>query len=282
MDQLPCADMGLREGEPFYVGSIAIWPLFTPGHTATHHCYRVEDGAHTLLFSGDALLIDACGRTDFQGGNAAALYRSIHEKLFVLADEIGAPLGAALGAKLPTTLLLSGFAVLMLLVAARLWRQAVRQPAETVVVRAGESAPDARAGAACRMTPAEGLLLTSRCTLVLGFSGFATGLLSGLFGVGGGFLIVPMLVLAASLPMHRAVATSLLVIAIISAAGTASHLVAGHTLNLKVTGLFVVGGLAGMALGATLSRRLAGPLLQKLFASAMIAVALFMLARMGL
>lgn len=202
--------------------------------------------------------------------------------LFGVAGLIGAPLGAALGAKLPTTLLLSGFAVLMLLVAARLWRQAVRQPAETGVVRAGGSAPDAKAGAACRMTPAEGLLLTSRCTLVLGFSGFATGLLSGLFGVGGGFLIVPMLVLAASLPMHRAVATSLLVIAIISAAGTASHLVAGQALNLKVTGLFVVGGLAGMALGAILSRRLAGPQLQKLFASAMIAVALFMLGRMGL
>lgn len=87
MDQLPCADIGLREGEPFSIGSITIWPLFTPGHTATHHCYRVEDGAHTLLFSGDALLIDACGRTDFQGGDAAALYHSIHEKLFVLADE---------------------------------------------------------------------------------------------------------------------------------------------------------------------------------------------------
>lgn len=202
--------------------------------------------------------------------------------LFGVAGLVGAPLGTVLGAKLPTTWLLSGFAVLMLLVAARLWRQAVRQPTETTVVRAGEGTPDTMVGVACRITPAEGLLLTSRCALMLAFSGFTTGLLSGLFGVGGGFLIVPALVLAVSLPMHRAVATSLLVIAIISTAGTVSHLVAGQSLDLKVTGLFVVGGLAGMGLGAKLSRRLAGPLLQKLFASAMIAVALFMLGHMGL
>ena len=80
MDRLPCADIGLREGEPLRIGSIELWPLFTPGHTASHHCYRVNDGTHVLLFSGDTLLIDACGRTDFQGGDAAALYRSIHDK----------------------------------------------------------------------------------------------------------------------------------------------------------------------------------------------------------
>jgi hypothetical protein len=68
-------------------------------------------------------------------------------------------------------------------------------------------------------------------------------LLSGLFGVGGGFLIVPALVLVASLPMHRAVATSLLIIAIISAAGSASYLLAGRPLALEVTILFVLGGL---------------------------------------
>lgn len=87
MDQLPCADIGLREEEPFRIGSLELWPLFTPGHTATHHCYRVKTPSHTLLFSGDALLIDACGRTDFQGGDAATLHRSIHDKLFSLPDE---------------------------------------------------------------------------------------------------------------------------------------------------------------------------------------------------
>lgn len=87
LDHLPCTDRGLREGEPLRIGSIELWPLFTPGHTATHHCYRVDNGTHNLLFAGDALLIDACGRTDFQGGDAATLYRSIQDKLFTLPDE---------------------------------------------------------------------------------------------------------------------------------------------------------------------------------------------------
>ena len=87
MDQLPCTDRGLYEGAPLPIGFINLWPLFTPGHTATHHCYWIDNGTHTLLFSGDTLLIDACGRTDFQGGDAATLYHSIQDKLFSLPDE---------------------------------------------------------------------------------------------------------------------------------------------------------------------------------------------------
>jgi uncharacterized membrane protein YfcA len=97
--------------------------------------------------------------------------------------------------------------------------------------------------------------------------------------VGGGFLIVPALLLIAALPIRRAVATSLLVIAIISAAGVASHLLAGQSLDKAITAWFVLGGLAGMGLGILLSRRLAGPLLQKLFAGIMVAVAVYMLLR---
>ena len=82
-----CVDIGLREGEPFLFGNLALHPLFTPGHTDHHHAYRIDTGAHQLLFSGDALLIDACGRTDFQSGDAATLYRSIHDKFFTLPDE---------------------------------------------------------------------------------------------------------------------------------------------------------------------------------------------------
>jgi len=108
--------------------------------------------------------------------------------------------------------------------------------------------------------------------------GIFGGFVAGLFGVGGGFLIVPALVLVASLPMQRAVPTSLLIIAIISAAGSASYLLAGRPLALEVTALwFILGGLGGMVLGGRLSRRLAGPCLQKLFATAMAGVAIYML-----
>lgn len=87
MIEAPCADIGIREGEPFQLGNIVLHPLFTPGHTDHHHAYLIDNGTHKLLFSGDALLIDACGRTDFQSGNAGDLYNSIHNKFFSLPDE---------------------------------------------------------------------------------------------------------------------------------------------------------------------------------------------------
>jgi glyoxylase-like metal-dependent hydrolase (beta-lactamase superfamily II) len=82
-----CADIGIRDGVPFQFGSISLDPLFTPGHTSHHFAYKVDNGTQDMLFSGDALLIEACGRTDFQSGDAATLYRSIHEKLFSLPDD---------------------------------------------------------------------------------------------------------------------------------------------------------------------------------------------------
>lgn len=69
------------------IGEIALHPLFTPGHTSTHHAYHVETNVQPFLFSGDALLIDGCGRTDFQSGDPIALYHSIHEQFFTLPDE---------------------------------------------------------------------------------------------------------------------------------------------------------------------------------------------------
>jgi glyoxylase-like metal-dependent hydrolase (beta-lactamase superfamily II) len=87
MDQLACADIGVEEGKPFKVGDIELQPLFTPGHTGTHHAYLLNSNAHTMLFSGDALLIEACGRTDFQSGDPVLLYKTITEKFFTLHDE---------------------------------------------------------------------------------------------------------------------------------------------------------------------------------------------------
>ena len=82
-DRLPCADLGIEEGMGFKVGSIELQPLHTPGHTAGHFAYLLGD----RLFTGDALLIDGCGRTDFQNGDAANLYASVTEKLFALPDD---------------------------------------------------------------------------------------------------------------------------------------------------------------------------------------------------
>lgn len=82
-DRLPCADRLLEDGEVFEVGELQLHALHTPGHTDGHFAFRLGE----RVFTGDALLIDGCGRTDFQNGDATALYRSIHERLFTLPDE---------------------------------------------------------------------------------------------------------------------------------------------------------------------------------------------------
>ena len=80
-------DRPIREGEAIEIGALQIEPLYTPGHTDDHHCYLVQTDGTSRLFTGDALMIDGCGRTDFQNGDAATLYRSVHDKIFVLSDE---------------------------------------------------------------------------------------------------------------------------------------------------------------------------------------------------
>jgi len=77
-----CADVLLKDGEVIKVGDVEIKALHTPGHTNADTSY-VVDGA---VFTGDALLIGGCGRTDFQAGNAEQLFDSITEKLFTLPD----------------------------------------------------------------------------------------------------------------------------------------------------------------------------------------------------
>jgi sulfur dioxygenase len=83
IDRLACVDLPIEEGKPLRLGSITLNGLHTPGHTDGHFAYVMDD----RVFTGDALLIDGCGRTDFQNGDAEALYRSVTAKLFTLAGE---------------------------------------------------------------------------------------------------------------------------------------------------------------------------------------------------
>ncbi|MFL6755155.1 MAG: MBL fold metallo-hydrolase [Sphingomicrobium sp.] len=80
-------DFTIVEGQPVSVGKMQLRPLYTPGHTDDHHSYVVESEGTTRVFTGDALLIEGCGRTDFQNGDAEVLYRSVHDKIFALAEE---------------------------------------------------------------------------------------------------------------------------------------------------------------------------------------------------
>lgn len=77
------ADMQLKDGDVLQLGRQAIHVIATPGHTPGSMSFLWND----RVFTGDALLINGCGRTDFQGGDAGALYDSITKQLFTLQGE---------------------------------------------------------------------------------------------------------------------------------------------------------------------------------------------------
>lgn len=195
--------------------------------------------------------------------------------LFAAAGMLGAPIGAWGASLLPEKLLLLLFAGLMLFVAARLWRQASRS------AKANNSCADsAPAGQShCRRDAAGQLLLSSNCAALLLAAGVLTGVLSGLFGVGGGFVIVPALVLFSRMPIHRAIGTSLLVIALVSASGVGALLTAGRAISPALVLLFIAGGIGGLFAGQRIACRLSGPRLQKVFVGAILAVAALVIAR---
>jgi uncharacterized membrane protein YfcA len=198
--------------------------------------------------------------------------------VFAAAGAAGAPLGQWVGGRAPERVMLLGFAVLMIVVAARMWIAATRRPEDARAVRASR-APIAPHDVACRRDPVGKLRITSRCFTIMMVAGLTTGALSGAFGVGGGFLCVPALVFVTQMSIHHAVATSLLVITVVSAAGVAAHLVAGNAIDLAVGAPFAAGAVLGMLAGTLVAKRLSGPTLQKVFAGAIVLVGCFVVAR---
>ena len=77
------ADIPLADGEMIQLGSIPIKVIHTPGHTNSCMSYLIGN----FVFTGDALMIKGCGRTDFQEGDSRKLFHSVREKLFTLPDE---------------------------------------------------------------------------------------------------------------------------------------------------------------------------------------------------
>ncbi len=106
--------------------------------------------------------------------------------------------------------------------------------------------------------------------------GAIVGLLTGILGVGGGFLIVPALVMLVGMPMHQAVGTSLVVIAMNSLAGFLGHL-SGMTIDLPLVAIFITTGMLGTFAGSRLGKRLDATLLRKAFALFVMGLALFLL-----
>jgi len=195
--------------------------------------------------------------------------------VFGVSGALTAPLGRVLSTQVSSTFLIISFAILSLMIAARMLWQSIRQPEKSLVVRA-DSGSEASQTLLCRFSEAKTFDWRFRCMMGLTTGGVITGLLSGFFGVGGGFMIVPFLNLLNGVSMRNAVATSLVIIAAISTSGFVTHMIT-QAMNWQQLVLLSIGGVGGMILGSLLARWIAGVHLQRLFAVTIVVMALLMI-----
>lgn len=185
--------------------------------------------------------------------------------LFGLLGIAGSLAGSALNRRLDGDVLLLAFAGLVVVAA---WRIVAGCPSCT---RVGEAnalrAPAAAGGVAVRARPAVERVVK------LAAAGTVVGFLAGLFGVGGGFVIVPALTLVLQYSMPQAIGTSLVVIAVNAATAFAARL--GGTIDWGTTLLFAAAAIAGVGAGTRVADRIEPRAMQRSFAALLVAVALY-------
>ena len=158
--------------------------------------------------------------------------------VFAAAGIPATVVGSALGGRLPQPAVMAGFAAVMIAAGIRMLQET------------GDT------GTACRV--GDGGINWRRCAPRSIPAGFLVGLLTGLFGVGGGFLIIPALVLLLGVEMPIAIGTSLVIIVANSVAGVATHITGtgiDWTLTAAFAGAAILGSLLASRVGATLDTR---------------------------
>lgn len=179
--------------------------------------------------------------------------------VFAAAGIAGAALGAELGKAVNGTKLLAAFGLLMVVIAALMLRP-----------KRGGDNPDVRLepSSAARLLPP------------LAGTGFGVGALSGFFGIGGGFLIVPGLVTATSMPLLNAIGSSLVSVAAFGATTAVSYATSG-LVDWYVAALFILGSAAGSLAGIRLARSLSTKqrALTLVFSGVVAAVGVYVLAK---
>ncbi|MBN8891131.1 MAG: hypothetical protein ABS99_03550 [Acetobacteraceae bacterium SCN 69-10] len=174
--------------------------------------------------------------------------------LFALCGVAGAYVGSSIGKRFDGARLLTLFALLMIVIALLMQR-----PRRAVAV---EAAP-----------------MTAGAALRLAVVGLAAGVLAGFFGIGGGFLIVPGLILASGMATLQAIGSSLVAVGAFGMT-TAVNYAASGMVDWPVALLFIAGGTGGGWLGAGLARHLSRgqQTLNRVFGAFVVVVALYMLA----
>jgi uncharacterized membrane protein YfcA len=178
-----------------------------------------------------------------------------HAGAFAAAALPGVVAGTALGDAVSPGALLVAFALVMLVAAAATWWK----------VGAGDDPED----------PDQGCppLRVGRNLA----AGLVVGVMTGFFGVGGGFLVVPTLAIFLALPIRLAVGTSLAIISVTSVMGLVAHLVAGRGLDLELTGAMAAACIAGALAGSSLASHVPERRLGRGFASLVTVLAIYLL-----
>jgi uncharacterized membrane protein YfcA len=176
--------------------------------------------------------------------------------IFSALGIVGASVGAEIGQMVNGRQLVGLFAVLVLFVAMMMFKPRVQGAA-------GDTEPPGRWMA-----------------LRLSGTGLGTGAMAGFFGVGGGFLVVPGLILSARMPMIDAIGTSLFGVGSFGLT-TGLHYAWSGLIDWSVAGLFIAGGIAGGWAGASVAGRLASRrgVLHQIFAGLLFTVGIYMLVR---
>lgn len=186
-----------------------------------------------------------------------------HAVAFTIAALPGVIAGTVLGQAVSGTTLIGAFAVIMLAAAAATWRKSNGE--------AGGAA-DAATRASCPP-----LRLAQ-----VGVAGMLVGVMTGFFGIGGGFLIVPALAIALALSMRLAVGTSLTIIAATSVMALTAHLLAGRSLDVGVTAVMTAACIAGALTGVRLAGRVPQRQLGVGFAALVVLVASYLIVSVAL
>ena len=230
-------------------GSILATPLLL---------YVVGLGPHEAIGTG-ALAVSVNAFANFGGHARAGNVRWGSAVLFALVGVFGAAVGSTLGKSFDGQRLLFLFAILMVVVGVLMLRRGRRS-----AVRAGIDTAEAPRLGVARIVVAA----------------LAVGLLSGFFGIGGGFLIVPGLLFATGMPIIMAIGSSLLSVGGFGLT-TAINYARSGLVNWPVAGEYIAGGLAGGMLGMMLANRLAlrSAALNTVFAAVVFVVAAYMLYR---
>jgi len=215
-----------------------------------------------LLAVGSAALIGA------MQGLRQGLVRYKAAATMAAVGWLVAPLGLYIATRVPGTALMTLFAAVMLVVAGRMYLQArADNEAQGTLQRN------------CMLDPATGRLdWNARCLATLASIGAASGFLTGLLGVGGGFLIVPAFRKFSDVRMHGVVATSLMVVTLVSL-GTLCHLFSQGVRFSSAGALFTISALVGMVCGRLAAPNVPERLLQRMFSVLCAGVSLLMLGK---